>query len=78
MSDRLIALRRRFRNDCFYESIVEDATLGWLRLLGYAVHHLPAPQSEASRQVGGIGITAGEPAAERGSGISFSIKFITT
>lgn len=36
----------------FTESVVEDATLGWLESLGYAVLHGPD-------------IAAGEPAAER-------------
>lgn len=43
------------------ESVVEDATLGWLESLGYIVLHPPAParaaaggpQSNASRQAGG-------------------------
>lgn len=60
----------------FTESIVEDAALAWLLSLGYAVLHLPAPQSDlsavpgtaqagAARQAGGPDIAAGEPAAER-------------
>ena len=31
----------------------ENATLGWLESLGYAVLHLPTPQGLASRQAGG-------------------------
>ena len=49
----------------FTESIVEEAALAWLVSLGYAVLHLPAPQSEATRQAGGPDIALGEPAAER-------------
>lgn len=44
----------------FSESVVEDATLGWLESLGFAVLHLPAPQSESTRQAGGPDIAAGE------------------
>lgn len=39
-------------NQRFAESVVEDATLGWLASLGYAILHGPD-------------IAAGEPAAER-------------
>lgn len=33
-----------------FESVVEVAALAWLESLGYAVLHLPGPQSIASRQ----------------------------
>jgi len=48
----------------FTESVVEDAALGWLESLGYAVLHLSAPQSIAPRQAGGRDIVAGMPSAE--------------
>lgn len=44
----------------FTESVVEDAALAWLESLGYAVRHLPAPQSNAARQAGGLDIAQGE------------------
>ena len=46
------------------ESIVEDAALAWLEALDYEVLHLPAPQSNPTRQTGGPAIAAGEPGAE--------------
>lgn len=39
-------------SDGFSESVVNDATLGWLQALGYALHHRPD-------------IAAGKHAAER-------------
>lgn len=56
----------------FTESVVEDAALGWLEGLGYAVLHLLAPPACAghagvqSNAVRGIrpDIAPGEPSAE--------------
>jgi type I restriction enzyme, R subunit len=49
----------------FTEAIVEDAPLFWLEVLGYAVLHLPAPQSIVSRQASGPDIAQGDSDAER-------------
>ena len=35
------------------ESVVDEVALASLESLGYAVLHLPAPQSTAARQAGG-------------------------
>jgi hypothetical protein len=52
----------------FTESIVEDAVLAWLEALGYAVLHLPAPQSNAARQAGGPEIAPVGSTTDRVSG----------
>ena len=47
------------------ESVVEDAALAWLESLGWTVEHLPAPQSEATWQAGGLDIAPGQLTSER-------------
>ncbi|MDP2603553.1 MAG: hypothetical protein Q8S00_13320 [Deltaproteobacteria bacterium] len=49
----------------FTEAVVEDAAVAWLRELGYAVKHLPAPQNDTTRQAGGPRIAPGEFLPER-------------